>query len=209
MGGFGQRGACVGVATIVYLIRHAPHADVGRRLSGRSEGLSLTREGAALAERLAERFAGTRLDRIQSSPINRAMETAQALARRAGSEVERIEALNEIDFGDWTGASFDALDDDPRWHAWNEHRAAGRCPDGESMAAVQRRMVDHLFKVGRGDDDAVAMITHCDVIRAAVAHVLGLSLDHVHRFEVAPASVTQIMFQGDHARLVQLNERVS
>ena len=197
------------MATIVYLIRHAPHADVGRRLSGRSGGLSLTSDGAALAERLADRFADTRLYRIQSSPIDRAMETAQALARRVGSEVERVEALNEIEFGDWTGRTFDALEDDPRWQAWNTHRADGACPGGESMAAAQRRVVDHLFGIGRGGNEAVAMVTHCDIIRAAVAQVLGLSLDHVHRFEVAPASVTQIAFEGDHARLVQLNERVS
>ena len=172
-------------------------------------GLGLTRDGAVLADGLAARFEGTPIAAVQSSPIERALETARPLAQLVGCHVEPIDALTEIDFGDWTGWTFAALDDDPRWHAWNEHRAKGCCPGGESMAAAQRRVVDHLFGVAQGGAGPVAMVTHCDIIRAAVAHVLGLSLDHVHRFEVSPASITQIAIEGDHARLVQLNERVS
>jgi broad specificity phosphatase PhoE len=199
----------IGVTTSIYLVRHAPHADVGQRLSGRSTGLGLTPEGVAQAERLAARFGGVRIDAVQSSPIQRATQTALPLAHLVGCDVEPVEALTEIDFGDWTGQAFDALEGDPRWRAWNEHRSEGECPGGESMRDAKSRVVDHLFAAGRRGGGAVAMVTHCDIIRAAVAHVLGLSLDHVHRFEVAPASVTHIVIEGEHARLVQLNERVS
>jgi len=198
----------IGVATTVFLIRHAPHADVGHRLSGRLAGLGLTHDGAALAERLAARFEGVPIAAVQSSPIERAMETARPLAALSGCQVQPAEALTEIDFGEWTGAAFDELDGDPRWHAWNASRAAGCCPGGESMAAAQRRVVDHLFTAARDGAGPIAMVTHCDIIRAAAAHVLGLSMDHVHRFEVAPASITEIAVDGDGARLVQLNERV-
>ena len=137
------------------------------------------------------------------------METARALAAPSRLEVEPVDALVEIDFGEWTGASFEALESDPRWQAWNERRAEGACPGGESMAGVQRRVVDHLFATARRLPAAVgAMVTHADVIRAAVAHVLGLTLDHFHRFDVSPASITEVQIAGDQARLIQLNERV-
>jgi len=197
------------VALTAYLVRHAPHDDVGRRLSGRAPGLSLAEGGAALAARLGERLRGRGLSSVQASPLERTMETARALAAPSRLGVEPVEALVEIDFGEWTGSSFEALDADPRWRAWNERRAEGACPGGERMAAVQRRVVDHLFATARRLPAAVvAMVTHADIVRAAVAHVLGLTLDHLHRFEVSPASITEIEIDGDRARLVQLNERM-
>lgn len=192
-----------------YLVRHAPHDDIGRRLSGRTPGLSLAEGGAAIAGRLGERLRARGLSSVQASPLDRTMETARALAAPSGLDVEPVEALVEIDFGEWTGASFQTLAADPRWRAWNERRAEGTCPGGEAMVSVQRRVVDHLFATARRLPAAVvAMVTHADVIRAAVAHVLGLTLDHFHRFEVSPASITQVEIAGGHARLIQLNERI-
>jgi len=158
---------------------------------------------------MGEQLRGRGLQAVQASPIERTMATASAIAAPVGLNVEPVEALIEIDFGEWTGAAFDELDGDPRWHAWNERRADGCCPGGERMADAQRRVVGHLFATAaREPSGTVAMVTHCDIVRAAVTHILGLSLDAVHRFEVSPASITEIEIEGDHARLVQLNERV-
>jgi probable phosphoglycerate mutase len=55
---------------------------------------------------------------------------------------------------------------------------------------------------------AVAMITHCDIIRAIVAGVLGLSLDHILRFDIAPAGVSRVLVEEWGERLVSLNELV-
>ncbi|MGN6270150.1 MAG: histidine phosphatase family protein [Sphingomonas sp.] len=192
-----------------FLIRHAPHGDVGETLSGRESGRPLTAEGEALACRLGEAMRGRDLAAVQSSPLERTMQTARAIAEPYGLEAEPVEALNEIDFGEWTGARFADLAGDPRWRAWNERRADGCCPGGERAAEAQRRVIDHLSATAAaGPPGAIAMVTHCDIIRAAVAHALGLTLDHVHRFEVAPASITEIVIADGQARLVQLNQRM-
>jgi probable phosphoglycerate mutase len=192
-----------------FLIRHAPHGDVDARLSGRGPGRMLTDEGEALARRLGDAMRGKGLSAVQASPLDRTMQTARAIAEPCGLEAEPVEALNEIDFGDWTGAGFADLAGDPRWRAWNERRADGCCPGGERAADAQRRVVDHLSATAAArPSGTVAMVTHCDIIRAAVAHVLGLTLDHVHRFEVAPASITEIAVEDGAPRLVQLNQRV-
>lgn len=115
-----------------------------------------------------------------------------------------------MDFGDWAGRSFDGLDADPEWQRWNAERSQAAAPGGESMAAVQARVMAHLWQAARAfAGRTVAMISHCDVIRAAVAAVLGLSLDFILRFEVAPASVTRIAAGDWGARLLSLNEGVS
>lgn len=171
-------------------------------------GLGLTETGNRLANAVATRLADEVIEAVQSSPLDRAMETAQPIAAATGCAIEPVEALIEIDFGAWTGRRFDELEEDPGWRSWNARRAEGHCPGGERMADAQARFVAHLFASAERHSGAVVMITHCDIIRAGVAHVLGVSLDHVHRFEVAPASISEIAIDRGAARVVQLNERV-
>lgn len=171
-------------------------------------GLRLTDTGNRLADAVAARLSGEAIERVEASPLERTMDTAQKIAAAAGCAVEPAEALIEIDFGDWTGRSFDELEGDPGWRHWNERRAEACCPGGERMADAQARFVEHLFASAARHSGTIAMVTHCDIIRAGVAHVLGVSLDHVHRFEVAPASITELAIDRGGARLVQLNERV-
>ena len=171
-------------------------------------GLSLTDTGSRLARAVAARLSREAIGIAEASPLERTMETAQSIAAAVGCAVEPAEALIEIDFGMWTGRSFDELEGDPGWRLWNARRAEGRCPGGERMADAQARFVEHLFASVERHSGAIAMVTHCDIIRAGIAHVLGVSLDHVHRFEVAPASITELAIHDGEARVVQLNERV-
>lgn len=191
----------------ILLLRHAPHEQLGTTLSGRTAGLSLSAAGAAQAVRLGARLAGEALDRIQASPLARTMETARAVAQVCGLPVEPVEALNEVDFGAWTGRDFAQLDQDPAWIEWNRARSSAASPRGESMVGAQARIVGHLQAIARDHDgERVAMVTHCDMIRGAVAWVLGLTLDHLLRFDIDPASVTRILLGDWGGRVLSLNE---
>ena len=193
-------------ATIL-LIRHASHAHLGKILSGRLAGIGLSRVGVVEADRLAEQLRLHDLAAIQSSPVQRARETADAIAQGRGLTVELAEALDEIDFGDWTGREFEALAGDPDWHHWNASRATASAPRGESMAGAQARAVAHLrVLAAEHSGKSVAVVTHCDIIRAVLAQVLGLSLDAVHRFDVDPASVSRIAVGDWGARVLSMNE---
>ncbi len=193
----------------VFLLRHASHGLLGAKLAGRMPGVGLSAAGRAEAERLAERLAGAGIGRIVSSPLDRALETAAPLARRVGLAVDVSDALNEIDCGAWTGMDFSALGEDPRWRVWNEERAHAAPPGGEAMAAVQDRAaayIEALATTAGESDGAVALVTHGDVIKAAVCAVLGLSLDRVHAFAVDPASITTLRFWGAVGEVTGLNE---
>ncbi|MBF0305335.1 MAG: histidine phosphatase family protein [Alphaproteobacteria bacterium] len=188
---------------MILLVRHAEHDLLGRALAGRMAGVGLNALGRAQAERLA------RLDvaAIQSSPLERARETALPLARRLGLPVETVDALNEIDFGVWQGRSFAELDADPVWHDWNRDRARTRPPGGESMTEVQARIVGHLRRLTAAPRPVV-LFSHGDVIKAALLHVLGLPLDAVSRIEVDPAGISTVALGEWGAKLVALNERI-
>jgi broad specificity phosphatase PhoE len=194
------------VSAAILLARHGSHAEVGSVLSGRSE-IPLSAAGLAEAHRLADRLGDVPLAAIHSSPRRRTRETAQIVADRHDIDVTIIDALDEIDFGDWTGQSFAALDRDPRWQRWNEARESGAAPGGETMAAATARATDHLTRIVA--DGPILCVTHCDIIRGVVAHVLGLHPDRLLSFDCDPASLTTLALWNGGGRVVALNERAA
>src|SRR5690348_50874 len=105
-----------------FLVRHAAHDNVGGFLAGRTPGIRLGADGRAQAARLAQRLTRESFEAIYASPLERAEETAAAISAANHVAVERAEALNEVDFGSWSGRTFDDLDRDPAWRRWNEWR---------------------------------------------------------------------------------------
>src|SRR4051812_41715016 len=101
---------------------------VGHVIAGRMDGVSLNEEGKEQVARSAERLG--RIDHIYTSPLDRAVETARIISARSGAEVSIIEALNEIEFGDWTGKKISDLDTIDQWRQFNTRRSVTRIPRG-------------------------------------------------------------------------------
>lgn len=193
----------------VLLIRHAAHGDLGERLSGRVPGCPLTAEGMQHAARMAASLGYEPIVEVQSSPVLRACQTAALVGDMTGTPVSVEAALNEVDFGCWSGQSFAALADDPRWHEWNAHRATARTPGGEAMAEAQTRAVDHVFATAqRLKTGTVAMVSHCDIIRAVLCHALAVSLDDIHRLAADAGSISRVECDGETLRAISINEVV-
>ena len=179
--------------TLCLLVRHAAHDLVDRILVGRMKGVSLGETGRQQAADLARWLGRLSITSVQSSPRERAVETAEAIAQRANLPVEICSALDEVDFGLWTGRAFAELAEDPRWAEWNRDRARARPPGGESMAEAQARIVALLRHVqATHRSGRVVMVTHAEIIRCAVLHCLSRSLDEWPRIEVPTASVAEL-----------------
>ena len=198
------------VTTTFHLVRHAAHDRVGSVLCGRMPGVSLGDAGREQARRLSGRFATEAVAAVHSSPLERARETAEPIAARLGRSVAVNEGLTEIDFGAWTGQAFADLDGGAAWTAWNGARGVSRPPGGESMLEAQSRIV-RAMEVLRGAhlDGAVVLVSHGDVIKAALLYHLGLGLDAWPRIEVEPASISTLVVGGWGAKVVRLNETVA
>jgi ribonuclease H / adenosylcobalamin/alpha-ribazole phosphatase len=194
--------------TVFFLVRHAHHDWLGRGLAGRTD-VPLSAAGLDQAERLAHRLARERLDAVQSSPLLRTRQTADAVARRCALEVEEAPDILEVDFGGWTGRDFDELERDGRWRRWNAFRSAGRCPGGESMTEAQARFVGHLTRLHEERPGArVALVGHADPIRSVLAYWLGAPLDLFLRIEVSPASISAVELGDWGPRVLSINECV-
>jgi len=195
------------VTATLYLIRHASHDHLGRILSGRTPGIPLSDDGRRQARRLSAALSARRFASIWSSPVQRARETAQEIVTGRGLSVQVDNALDEIDFGDWTGKTFDTLAVDGQWAIWNSARGEALTPAGESMSAVQMRVVTFARNVALAHPgEAVALVSHCDVIRAALAGWLGLPLGNALNFDVDPASVSRVAVGDWGARVLSINE---
>lgn len=176
--------------TTFVLIRHASHDWLGNGLAGRTAGVALNRQGREEAGRLAKCLAEHGLDTIYSSPTQRARETAEAMAIRSQRPLVIEPALDEVDFGAWSGRAFDSLRDDPEWLTWVHKRSAAQPPGGESIGAVQFRAVSLIERLLAEHSAAatLALVSHGDVIKSVLARYLAIPLDALERFEIAPAS---------------------
>lgn len=188
---------------LFYLIRHGTNDVLAHSIAGRNPGVHLNESGRQQAGEIAEVLASNKISRIVSSPLDRARETAEPLATRLGLQVFLSDRVNEVDFGDWTGLTMKTLDALPEWKRWNVFRSGVRIPKGETIAEVQSRMIAEMQDLQRDHpDDVVAIFSHGDPIRTALAYWLGISLDSLLKFEVATASIS-IVALGDWGAVVK------
>jgi probable phosphoglycerate mutase len=190
-----------------FLVRHAAHELVDRVLCGRMAGVRLGEEGRAQSRRVADRLARERIAAIHTSPLERARETAAPLARLLDLVPEVHDAISEIDVGEWAGRDFVSLQDDPRWASWNTARGVSRAPGGETMLEVQARVVRHMERVRSSHpNEGVVLVSHGDVIKAALLYCLGMPIDSYRLFDISPASISTLVIGDWGAKVLSMNE---
>jgi probable phosphoglycerate mutase len=192
--------------TIVLLVRHARTASTGRKLPGKARGLHLDEEGRREAEAMAGRVAGLPVAAIYASPLERARETAAAIAARRRLAVRIEPDLGDLDVGEWTGASLKRVSRKPEWETVQRHPSGFRFPGGESFVEMQTRVTEALARIAaRHAGEAVVAVSHADPIKAAVAHALGVHLDLFQRIVVSTASVTALGYGRSGPVVLALN----
>jgi broad specificity phosphatase PhoE len=143
---------------------------------------------------------------IYTSPLERAVETAEAIAAPHKIVPAIREDLGEFRFGEWEGRTFEELNQDSRWRQFNATRSTVRAPGGELMGEVQTRMTRAIENIRREHhDQTVLLVSHADPLRSLIAQYLQMSLDLILRFDISPASVSILRFVGDCPTVLSLN----
>jgi len=187
--------------TKVLLIRHCRStANADGVLAGRTPEVALDPAGREQAQRLREELSMLRVAAAYTSPVLRCRDTAR-LAGFAGAEV--VDGLTECDYGRWTGARLADLAREPLWQHVQSRPGAVRFPGGESMLEMRDRVVAAVRAVvaRHAAGEIVAVFSHGDPIKAALADALGLDFDRFQRIDVAPGSASLVDF-SDAARPV-------
>lgn len=199
--------------TLVLLVRHGLTAGTGHVLTGRTPGIPLDDRGREQARALADRLAGVPLDAIVTSPLERCLQTAEAIAAaRNGHPVAVTEdaGLAEVAYGDWTGKPLRRLAREPMWRVVQAHPSAARFPgpDGESMADMQHRAVRAVraWNDRLGSRATYLICSHGDVIKSVIADSLGMHLDMCQRIQVDPCSLSVIRYTPLRPFLLRMND---
>lgn len=193
--------------TDILLIRHGANDWVGDRLAGWTPGVHLNDQGRQQAAAVAERLADWPIVAVYSSPLERAVETAEPLALRHNLPVTLVDGLGESRYGDWTGQPLKELAKQPEWLQVQFTPSTARFPGGESLGEMQARVVAVLEKARAAHPKgAVAVFSHADIIKAAVAYYAGVHLDLFQRLVVDVTSVSWIRFTPHGPRLMRFND---
>jgi probable phosphomutase (TIGR03848 family) len=201
------------VATVL-LVRHGLTAMTGPVLAGHTPGVHLDERGRAQAEAMAARLVPVPLAAVVTSPLERCVETAQAVlaGRSLASSVEP--RLAEVRYGDWTGKPLKDLAKQPLWRVVQAHPSAVVFPglEGEALAGAQSRAVsavrewDARITESTGPDAVWLACSHGDIIKAVLADALGLHLDLFQRIVVDPCSVSVVRYTDTRPFVLRVND---
>ena len=203
--------------TVVLIVRHGLTSSTGKALTGWLPGIALDDRGEAQAAAIGERLAHIPVAAIVSSPLERCVQTATAIAvRQAGSDhtappaVTIDDRVGECHYGDWTGQPLRKLAHDPLWRVVQAHPSAVRFPgpDGESMPAMQQRAVAAVrdWNARLGADATYLVCSHGDVIKAILADALGMHLDMSQRIQVDPCSLSVVRYTTLRPFVLRMND---
>ncbi len=189
--------------TTIVLVRHATTPATGHRLGGWTPGVHLDDAGIAQARATAERLATLPIAAVYASPLERTQETAKHVAKVHGLRVRTRRAVGEVDYGDWTDRPLKELRREKLWKVIQTTPSRVTFPGGESIRGAQQRAVDALEGLATDHaDDTIVVVSHADVIKAVLAHLLGMPLDTFQRLHVAPASVSVVHLADGAAPVV-------
>ena len=194
--------------TTFLLIRHGETDAVGRSIMGWAPGWRLNENGRGQVERLANRLASLPIRAIYTSPLERAVESAEAIGKPHGVAPQPEEDFGEYRVGEWQGVAIAELDKRDDWRRFNTVRGITRAPGGELALETQLRVVRKLHELaGKHRDETVAVVSHGDPLRYAIAFFLGAPIDMLLRFEIHPASLSVVQLAEWGSKVMCVNDR--
>lgn len=189
------------------LVRHGLTATTGKVLPGRAAGLHLSAKGREQAEAAAVRIGGLdKVAAIYASPLERAQETAEPIARVRKLKVRTEPGLLECDFGEWTGKRLAALSKKKEWAVVQNRPSSFRFPEGESIREMQGRLTETLDRLAkRHAGGTIVCVSHADPIKAIVVEAMGAHLDSYQRIVISPCSITSVVWHPFRPTLLTVN----
>lgn len=193
---------------VFLLVRHGENDFVKKGLlAGRLPEVHLNAKGRKQAQAVAERLTGAPVKAVYSSPLERAVETAEPIAKALGLEVVQRPELVEVNIGEWQGQKLRKLTRQKLWKIVQGAPTRMLFPGGETFAEAQFRICQELEALARQHDakDLLVCVSHSDPIKLAVAYFIGLPLDMFQRLHISPASITALHLGEGAGQLLTMN----
>jgi Fructose-2,6-bisphosphatase len=196
--------------TQILLVRHGQTDwNLEERFRGRFD-VPLNEAGRHQAQATGQWIASRwNVSAIYASPLSRAVQTAEAIARWFSLPVTAYPGLIDLDFGDWQGKTPDEVR--ATWpqiyRAWLENPQSVRIPGGETIDELRSRALKAVQElVARHSKETIVLVAHTDVNRALILEILGLPTNQIWRLRQDNCAINVIQAAGNQFVLVSMNE---
>jgi broad specificity phosphatase PhoE len=196
---------------VIILIRHGQtqwNEQAEERFRGRAD-INLDDTGIRQAELTARRITSWPVKVIYSSPLKRALRTAEILASPFKLKVKPLANLIDLDFGQWQGLSHkEAASLYPElYQMWFERPHEIRFPEGESLEDVRRRVAElPQLLLSRHGEDIVVLVSHKMVCKVIILSILGVDNSHFWQIEQHTSSINLIEEREVKFRVMLIND---
>jgi broad specificity phosphatase PhoE len=190
------------------LVRHGETEwNVGEIFRGRLD-IDLNETGKKQAELLGKYLSQVKTEAVYSSPLKRAVNTAQAIARHQNLEVQNATGLNDLDFGQWQGLSLGEVSKKYKdlYAEWANHPERVKLPGGETLGEVRERAVKVVDEVTAKYKGAVVLVSHRVVNKVLICALLGLDDSHFWNVRLDTCGITTFTYENERFVLVRHND---
>ncbi|MDO9508504.1 MAG: histidine phosphatase family protein [Thermovirgaceae bacterium] len=181
------------------------------RFQGQTD-VPLGETGRRQAMLLAERLKPVNFDRIYSSPLSRAFETASIITERSSfaGDIVTTEGLSEMSFGGWESLTIAEIQEkDPRlFLSWKENPSSVTPPGGEPFHGLVSRVGSALGSIIPGGGEKILVVCHGGTIRASLVALIGISPQAAWKVRVDNCSITVLDITEDRKMLRYMNDTV-
>ncbi|WP_427339678.1 alpha-ribazole phosphatase [Caloranaerobacter sp. DY30410] len=187
------------------LVRHGEtQANIDKLYSGWTD-FPLTDRGKEQVKNLLEILSKENIDTIYSSPLSRALVTAEIISKHIGKKIYVSEKLKEMNFGIFEGKSYKEISETYHleWEKWINDNIKYRIPNGESLIDMYNRVTQFIDKL-KDKDGTFLLVTHAGVIRIVITYLLNLNIDEMWHFKILPGGLVEILYENDFGVLTKL-----
>jgi broad specificity phosphatase PhoE len=170
--------------------------------------IELNETGGQQAELLAEHLNELKIETVYSSPLKRALKTAEAIARRQKLKVETSPGLIDCDFGQWQGIQLQEVKDryQELYRQWLESPQLVKIPGGESLAEVRERALGVANEIVARYKERVVLVSHRVVNKVLICALLGLDNSHFWNIRQDTCGTTTFSHQDGRFVLLKHND---
>lgn len=181
----------------IYLLRHGETESNNKKVYYGKLDVELNQRGKAQSEAAGSKLKGIKFNKVYTSTMKRAVQTAQVAVKNKECEFIKDERINETNLGVFEGKNYEENQRDypEEWKKWTENWKSYAPPKGESYIEFYNRIKSFIEDIIKQDDENILIVTHGGVIKSIYAYILGENLDLFWKFGTKNGDLTLIKYE--------------
>jgi len=194
--------------TTIILARHGETEWNAEEIFRGRVDVDLNETGIREAELLAEHLSYMTIAAVYSSPLKRALQTAEMIARHHDVKVEVASQLIDLDYGEWQGLSHETVRDryGQLYHKWLNNPQLVKMPAGESLDDVRRRAISLVEDIIAKAEGTVVLLSHRVVHKVLICALLALDNSYFWNIRIDTAGISVFAYEDDRFVLTRHND---